>query len=103
MLLLTTALAAAAATPTDTAAGAARQLRAGAATSNITPKLGTSLNGGMRDNRAQHIHDDLHVRCLVLDDGKTRLAFAVADSCMLPRDVTEKARGLVAEETGLPP
>jgi len=77
--------------------------RAGAAMSNITPKLGTSINGGMQDNRAAHVHDELHARCLVLDDGRARLAFAVCDSCMLPREVTDEARKLVAAETGLPP
>jgi hypothetical protein len=80
----------------------AQQFRAGAATSNITPKLGTSINGGMRDGRAQHIHDELHARCLVLDDGKTRLAIVVCDSCMLPREVTDEARRYVHAETGLP-
>jgi neutral ceramidase len=79
-----------------------RQLRAGAATSNITPRLGTSINGGMRDQRALHVHDELHARCLVLDNGQTRLAIAVCDSCMLPREVTDAARRLVREETGLP-
>ena len=80
----------------------ARTFRAGAATSNITPKLGTSINGGFQDVRARHVHDDLHARCLVLDDGKTRLAIAVADACMLPREVTDAARRFVQEETGLP-
>lgn len=80
----------------------ARVFRAGAAASNITPKLGTSINGNMRDGRAAQIHDELHARCLVLDDGQNRLAFAVTDSCMLPREVTDAARRFVHEETGLP-
>lgn len=84
------------------AAEPARVFRAGAATSNITPKLGTSINGNMRDVRAEQVHDELHARCLVLDDGKNRLAFAVTDSCMLPREVTDAARRYVREETGLP-
>lgn len=76
--------------------------RAGAATSNITPRLGTSMNGGMQDRSASHVHDELHARCLVLDDGKTRLAFAFCDTCLLPREVADEAKGLVREETGLP-
>ena len=51
---------------------AEQPFRAGAATSNITPPLGASLNGGMSDRTATHIHDELHARCLVLDDGKTQ-------------------------------
>jgi neutral ceramidase len=88
--------------PAVGAAEPAGPLRAGAATSSVTPKLGTSINGGMRDQRALHVHDELHARCLVLDDGKTRLAIAVCDSCMLPREVTEEVRRWVHEETGLP-
>jgi hypothetical protein len=57
----------------------AKKFSAGAAASNITPPLGISLNGGMSDRRAQHIHDELHARCLVLDDGQTRIALVVCD------------------------
>jgi hypothetical protein len=80
-----------------------KPFRAGAATSNITPPLGSSLNGGMSDRNATHIHDELHARCLVLDDGATRLAFAVCDSCMIPREVTDQAKAYLKNEVGLPP
>src|SRR5947209_7407984 len=58
---------------------AEKQLLAGAATAVITPHLGASLCGSMLDRRAESIHDDLHARCLVLDDGETRLALVVLD------------------------
>ena len=70
----------------------ARVFKAGAATSNITPPLGTSINGNMGDRRAAHIHDELHVRCLVLDDGESRLGFAVVDACMVPRELIDRAK-----------
>lgn len=76
---------------------------AGACTSNITPALGSSLNGGMSDRSATQIHDELHARCLVLDDGKTRLAFAVCDLCMIPRDIVLDAKRQIQEKTGIPP
>lgn len=76
--------------------------RAGAATSNISPWMGLSLNGGMQDRRTTHVHDELHVRSLVLDDGTTKLAFAVCDSCMVPRDVVLAAKERIAELTGIP-
>lgn len=79
-----------------------KQFRAGAATSTTTPWLGVSINGGMSDRRATHIHDELHARCLVLDDGQTRLAFAVCDMCMIPREVADEAKRLVHAETALP-
>ena len=88
--------------PSTCAAEPEPQLKAGAATSNITPRLGVSINGGMSDRRATHIHDELHARCLVLDDGKTRLAFAVCDMCMIPREVMDEAKQIVNQTTGLP-
>ena len=77
-------------------------LRAGAATSNITPWLGVSMTGAMQDRRAEHVHDELYARCLVLDDGKTRLALVVCDICMIPRTVYDEAKRMVHEATGLP-
>jgi hypothetical protein len=77
--------------------------RAGAATSNITPPLGTSLNGGMADRKAAHVHDDLFARCLVFDDGATRLAIVVCDSCMLPRAAVDEAKRLIGQRTKIPP
>src|ERR1043166_2510834 len=82
-------------------ASAPRQFRAGAASSNITPRLGVSINGYFNDRKAGHIHDELHARCLVLDDGKTRLAIAVCDSCMIPREVMDAAKQRIERRTGL--
>ncbi len=56
------------------------QLRAGAATSNITPELGSEVVGGFLPFPATHIHDELYARCIVLDDGKTKIALVVCDS-----------------------
>src|SRR5688572_2113803 len=76
--------------------------RAGAATSNVTPPLGASINGGMVDRRATHVHDELHARCLVLDDGTTKLAFAIVDSCMVPVEAIDAAKQIVADRAGIP-
>ena len=78
-----------------------RQFRAGAAASNITPRLGISINGYFNDRLAAHIHDELHARCLVLDDGQTRLAIVVCDSCMIPREVMDAAKRRIEEKHGL--
>src|SRR6266566_470131 len=83
-------------------AGGGRQLRAGAATSNITPRLGVSINGYFNDRAAAHIHDELHARCLALDNGETRLVIAVCDSCMIPRTILDAAKRAVQERCGLP-
>ncbi len=80
---------------------APKTLRAGAAASNITPWMGLSINGNMRDQKVEHIHDELHARCLVLDNGQTRLAIAVVDSCMVPRHIFDEAKGLIEQHTGI--
>ena len=85
-----------------TFAAAARQFRAGAAMSNVTPPLGSSINGGFQDGTALHIHDELHARCLALDDSTTKLALVVVDSCVIGRGVFDDAKRQVHESTGLP-
>jgi hypothetical protein len=77
-------------------------LKAGAATSNITPELGGSVVGGFAPFPCTHIHDELHARCLVLDDGKTKLALVVCDLLGLHRSVSVEARKMIEAETGIP-
>lgn len=77
--------------------------KAGAATSNITPPLGMEIVGNFAPRPiAKHVHDDLHVRCLVLDDGSTKLVFAVADIISLGRDVWDEAKTKLEAATGIP-
>src|SRR5688572_25543272 len=81
---------------------AAGKLRAGAATSNITPSLGCSLAGGMTDRIGTEVHDELHVRSVVLDNGSTKLAIAVVDSCAVPRSVIDPAKEQIQSSAGIP-
>lgn len=76
--------------------------RAGAATSNITPKIGTSINGNLQDAKVQNIHDETHARAIVLDDGNTRLAIVVSDLCMVSRQELDKAKRLAQQHTKIP-
>ncbi len=78
------------------------KLRAGAAAYNITPSLGCSLAGSMRDRIADEVHDELQVRSLVLDNGSARLALAVVDSCVVPRKIIDRAKESISEQTGIP-
>lgn len=92
------------ATPAGMYAQGAKKFRAGAYAQDITPaKFPISVNGGMSDRQATAAHDRLHARCLVLDDGATTIAFAVCDSCMIPREVTDVAKQLAQKATGIPP
>ncbi|MHB8902297.1 MAG: hypothetical protein ACYC6Y_26355 [Thermoguttaceae bacterium] len=82
---------------------AAPVFRAGAATSNITPFLGGSVVGGFVPFPATNVHDELHARCLVLDDGRTRLALVVCDLLGVSYDVSRAARKRIQENSGIPP
>jgi neutral ceramidase len=86
----------------ETNANRDRAFRAGAAMSNITPPLGEPIVGNFATPKATHVHDELHARCLVLDDGKTKLAFAVCDNVGIAREVFDAAKRMVHEATGLP-
>ena len=77
--------------------------RAGAAKSNITPPLGISMPGGMTDRKATHIHDELHARCLVLDNGDEKIAIAICDAVALDGGMIARAKELIQKSTGIPP
>ena len=81
----------------------AKVLRAGAATSNITPPLGERVIGGFVPFPSTNIHDELHARCLVLDNGLTKLAIVICDNLGIRKDVYAEVRELVAKETDLSP
>lgn len=79
-----------------------KQLRAGAATSNITPTIGGAVVGGFAPFPSTHIHDELHARCLVLDNGEKRLAIVVCDLLGAAKQMFDEAARLVKEQTGIP-
>lgn len=79
----------------------ARRLRAGAATSNITPPLGEMIVGNWTPVPATYVHDELYARCLVLDDGHTRIAIVLADNVGIPRRVLDEAKRLASESAGI--
>ncbi|MEO6809866.1 MAG: LamG-like jellyroll fold domain-containing protein, partial [Isosphaeraceae bacterium] len=77
--------------------------RAGAVAIDVSPKtLPVIVNGGFLEKRTDKVNDAPHARCLVLDDGKTRIAIVVVDSCMVPRDLLDRAKGLASKATGIP-
>jgi hypothetical protein len=85
-----------------TVIASAQTFRAGAATSNITPPLGSPIVGNWDDPPATYVHDELHARALVLDDGQTKLVFVISDNVGISRDVYEAAKRAIQEKTGIP-
>lgn len=81
----------------------AREFRAGAFAIDITPtKFPVESAGSMTPRVVQSAHDPLRARCLVLDDGQTKIAFAICDSCMIPREVFDRAKAIASRKTGIP-
>ena len=79
-------------------------LRAGAAAVDITPtQFPVQMPGLARKNLAQDVHDPLHARALVLDDGATSLAIVVVDNIGVRRDAGDKIRASVTARCGIPP
>ncbi len=80
----------------------AGKLLAGANAVDITPtELPVIVNGGFLERTADKVHDRLHAKCLVLDDGRERLAMVVVDTCVLPRELLDEAKELASKATGI--
>ncbi|MBT5609333.1 MAG: hypothetical protein HN742_39170 [Lentisphaerae bacterium] len=89
---------------TRTARPARRVLRAGAAATDITPtQFPVHMPGLARKNLAQGVHDPLHARALVLDDGATTIAVVVVDNIGVRRDAGDRIRPIVTERCGIAP
>src|SRR5687767_11222626 len=80
------------------AGGAEDVFRAGAQAIDVTPeKLPVIVLGMFTERTADRVHDRLFARCLVLESGAERVAIAVVDSCMMPRDLLDEAKELAAK------
>ena len=77
--------------------------RAGAATSNITPAITAAATSGKGKPPATHVHDELHARCLVLDDGQAKLALVVCDLRHISAEIVVGAKKIIQTTTGIPP
>jgi hypothetical protein len=81
----------------------AADLRAGAAQVDINPRtFPVVINCGFLERSATEVKGDLFARSVVLDDGGTRIAITVVDSCMMPRELIDRAKQLASEKAGIP-
>ena len=78
-------------------------LLTGAAEVVITPPVGTFLDGyGGRDGGSVGVHDDLHARAIVVDDGTTQAAIVSCDLIGVDRRLVARARELASAATSIP-
>src|ERR671912_1635414 len=77
-------------------------LFAGAARIDITPPLGTFINGDFFIHYATNIHDPLFAKALVLQQHKVTIALVVVDICVMPKDIVDAIKVQIAQRTGIP-
>ncbi|MCB0686219.1 MAG: neutral/alkaline non-lysosomal ceramidase N-terminal domain-containing protein [Saprospiraceae bacterium] len=76
--------------------------KAGASIGDITPMLGSPIVGNYIEPPATFIHDPLHVRTLVLNDGEETLVFSIVDNVSVKREVFDAAKAMVQNRLGIP-
>ena len=77
-------------------------MKTGFAKIEITPPLGSNLNGYYRERYADHVIEPLYVASVAYSDGEnTALTISLDISEILQRDMDD-IRGRVSKETGLP-
>ena len=74
-------------------------LRAAAGKQDITPKNPVYMAGYGMNRKSLDAHDPLMARCLVLESGKTRIAFVSCDLLGVPRYQIERIRAMVKSVT----
>ncbi|QDV48060.1 neutral/alkaline non-lysosomal ceramidase N-terminal domain-containing protein [Gimesia fumaroli] len=78
-------------------------LSAGAAKVDVTPPtLPAIQNGLFLEQKQGKVLDRLHARCFVFKTDRTAIAMVVVDSCMIPRDICQRAKLLASKQTGIP-
>jgi len=83
--------------------GQESSLHAGAASVNIDPpKLPVVRNGGFTLKMGHSIAQSLYARSLVLENGGERIAICVVDTCMVDRELCDRAKAIASEKTGIP-
>src|ERR1700750_2051936 len=81
---------------------AAQSLRLGVAETDITPPIGSPMAGYYNNREATGAHDPIHAKAMVLSDGTQTIALVACDVVGLPNEVTDKARAMASQKTGLP-
>lgn len=79
------------------------EIKAGTGQRIITPRIGSKLVGYFgRPDGAKGVHDDLHARALVLDNGENIIAICCVELLWLWGTMVEEIRQIVTQQTGIP-
>lgn len=76
-------------------------LRAGAAKIDISPTGAAIINCGFFEKATNRVLHPLHARAIVLADTRAKIAIATVDSCMMPRELIDRAKSIASERTGI--
>ena len=77
-------------------------IKVGVGKTDITPALGSPMDGYYVDRYASTVHDPLYARAMVLDDGIKTLVLVIADIIDVAPSAFPAARKKVHEELGIP-
>ena len=78
------------------------QFKAGAATSIITPPLGTPLYGYAFQRKATKVNDDLRATAIAVKQGELKAILISVDVVSIGVDLGDKVRKQIEEETTVP-
>jgi hypothetical protein len=77
---------------------------AGAALIDVSPeRFPVIVNCMMTERSVDQLVSPLYSRTLVLEEGSRRLSITVVDSCMMPRELLDRAKEMAAIQTGILP
>jgi neutral ceramidase len=79
------------------------QLEVGSAQVDITPGLGCHIAGYFEDRLAQHIHDPLYAKALVVCNGQNCIALVTVDLVYIDSEQVEQAKAMIAAQNGIAP
>jgi neutral ceramidase len=81
---------------------AAPGLKIGVASTTITPFLDIPLQGYYYPRMPDGVHDDLHAKALVIDDGQDQVVLVACDLVEVSREAVEAARRQISARCGIP-
>src|SRR5690606_25867180 len=76
--------------------------KAGTSQVDVTPPLGTVINGEFTSRYANKIADPLYAKALVLQDEKTTLLMIMVDTCAMQRDFIDEVKTAITHSLGIP-